>query len=147
RIISRGIKEYAGAVLITLFLFPVSGESQQNTYTSEGKLLKQADKYFKAQDFAGAFPLYSQLVSLYPKDPNYNYRYGACMLFTRADKEKPLIYLEYAVKDPTVEVLAFYYLGRAYHLNYLFNKAIASYTRFNTLASASEKKDYPVAHL
>src|SRR5687768_12193381 len=34
----------------------------------------QADKAFKKEDYTAAYKLYSQLVSNFPKDPEFNYR-------------------------------------------------------------------------
>ncbi len=115
-------------------------------HETENRLKKAANKYFEEENFLEAYPLYSQLLSLYPRDPNYNYRFGACMLFTKADKNKAVEYLSYSVKQPDVENLAFYYLGRALHLNYRFNEAIRTYKRFEQIASPAELKKYPVRH-
>ncbi len=121
--------------------------AQSNTaHETEDRLKKAAAKYFEEGDFIEAYPLYSQLLSLYPRDPNYNYRFGACMLFTKADKNKAVEYLEYSVKQTEVDDLAFYYLGRAFHLNYKFNEAIRFYKKFEQIASSSDMKKYPVRH-
>src|SRR5580704_3443982 len=113
-------------------------------HETENRLREAANKYFEEENFIEAYPLYSQLLSLYPRDPNYNYRFGACMLFTKADKNKAVEYLSFSVKQPDVEDLAYYYLGRALHLNYRFNEAIRTYKRFEQIASPSELKKYPV---
>ena len=68
----------------------------QGTFKSEGDLKKQAEKLFEAESYTQAFPLYSQLLALYQKDANYNYKFGACMLYANEDKEKPILYLKYA---------------------------------------------------
>ena len=38
----------------------------------------QAAELFAAGKYAEALPLYSQLVSLYPRDAELNYRFGTC---------------------------------------------------------------------
>jgi hypothetical protein len=137
------------AVFILVLLLQPTLEIKAQTdaaHETEARLKKAAAKYFDEGDFLEAYPLYSQLLSLYPRDPNYNYRFGACMLFTNADKNKAVDYLEFAVKQPDVEVLAYYYLGRALHLNYRFNEAISSYQKFEDLAPSSESKKYPVVN-
>ena len=67
----------------------------------EEDLKKQAEKYFEDEDYNLAYKLFAQLVSLYPKDPNYNYKLGVCMLFTEPDKKKPYSYLQLATKNPS----------------------------------------------
>ena len=127
----------------------LSAQSAQSAsaHETENRLRKAAAKYFDQGDFIEAYPLYSQLLSLYPRDPNYNYRFGACMLFTKADKNKAVEYLEYSVKQTNVDDLAFYYLGRAFHLDYKFNEAVRYYKKYEQTASSSDLKKYPVRHL
>lgn len=115
-------------------------------HETENRLKKAANKYFEEGNFIEAYPLYSQLLSLYPRDPNYNYRFGACMLFTKADKNKAAEYLSFSVRQTSVDDLAYYYLGRALHLNYKFNEAIRTYKKFEQIASSTELKKYPVKH-
>lgn len=116
----------------------------QNTFSSEDDLKKEAKKLFENEQYAEAYPLYSQLLSVYPKDPNYNYRFGICMLYTSENKEKPISYLEYAAKQPDVEKDVFFFLGKAYHVNYRFDDAISMYNRFKKEASSYQQKKLQV---
>ncbi|MCC6251818.1 MAG: PD40 domain-containing protein [Bacteroidia bacterium] len=112
----------------------------QNNFGSEKELRKQADNYFKENDYTAAFPLYSQLLSLYPKDPVFNYKYGVCMLYAKENKEKPLPYLIFAAGKEDVDDDIYYHLGRAYHLNYRFDDAIAQYKIFKEKKKKSSTK-------
>lgn len=125
-----------GGILLPGVLF------SQNKETAETE--KQAATYFEEGNYIQSQKLYNQLITLYPKDPNYNYRYGACVLFTESDKQKSLKYLEFAVSQPEVENEAFYYLGKGYHFNYRFNEAIEYYNKFQSRASSKELKNIPV---
>lgn len=117
----------------------------QDDISSEDELKKKANELFEMDEFAEAKPLFAQLLSLYPKDPNYNYKYGACLLESSSDKEEPLKYLQFAItKRGSVDDLAQYYLGRAYHLNYYFAKAVKAYSRFKRNASSENMKKYMV---
>jgi len=116
----------------------------QTTFTSEEDLKKEAKKLFDSEQYAEAYPLYSQLLSVYPKDPNYNYRFGICMLYTSENKEKPISYLEYAAKQPDVEKDVFFFLGKAYHMNYRFDDAIVAFNRFKKEASSYQQKKVQV---
>ena len=58
----------------------------QTFVSSEAELKKQADKYFNAEKYEAALPDYSRLLSLYPQEPLFNYRFGVCLLL--AGKEK-----------------------------------------------------------
>jgi cell division septation protein DedD len=114
-------------------LWSAQGLSAQ-TAGSEEEVKKKAAELFENEDYAAAFPLYSQLLANYPKDPNYNYRFGVCMLYSSADKTKAVPYLETASNDPSADKDVWYHLGRAYHLNYRFDDAVKSYTRYKVLA-------------
>ena len=116
----------------------------QSSVNSEDELKVKANELFMSDDFKEAKLLYAQLLSLYPKDPTYNYRYGACVLQTEADKSKPLKYLNFAASKPSVDPLVYYYLGRAYHLNYDFAKAVKLYSRFKNKAKSDVKEKYDV---
>jgi hypothetical protein len=124
------------AVIFTVLLAPASLCAQ--TPGSEADVIKNAASHFEKEDYPAAMPLYSQLLANHPNDPNYNYRFGVCMLFANADKGKALPFLEVASKDPKAEVEVWFYLGRAYHLNYRFDEAITAYTKYKKLAG--EKK-------
>ncbi|MCC6837483.1 MAG: PD40 domain-containing protein, partial [Bacteroidia bacterium] len=110
----------------------------QNSFASEEELKLQAAKLFDEDQFEEAYPLYSQLVSLYQKDVNYNFRLGVCMLYASDDKEKPIAFLEFAAKSPEVEKEVQFYLARAYHLNYRFDDAIKKYNEYKKVASAAK---------
>ncbi|TAL62246.1 MAG: hypothetical protein EPN85_03085, partial [Bacteroidetes bacterium] len=82
-------------LLFIAFLFCFHAAAQ-NVFSSEEDLKKQANKLFEEEEFGKAYPLFSQLLSLYPKDARYNYKFGTCLLFASNDKEKATPYIEYA---------------------------------------------------
>ena len=95
---------------------------------------KRADRHFKNEEFLEATPLYLRLLSLEPRNHNYNYRYGTCLLYNSKKKQSAFKYLSFAVQSETVEDEAFYYLGRAYHLTYQFKLAITNYKKYKSKA-------------
>ena len=111
---------------------------------NEDELKKQANASFEEEEYNTAYKLYSQLVSLYPKDPEYNYRLGVCMLFTEPDKKKPFTYLQIALKSPDVSKDAKFYLAKTYHVNYKFDEAIKLYNEYKQTASSSSIKKLQV---
>ncbi len=106
--------------------------------TSESDLKKQAEKLFANKEFMAAASLYSELVSVDAKNPDYNYKYGACAIYAEKDKSKSLKYLEFASKATGIDEEVFYYLGKSYHLNYRFDEAIAAFEKYKTLARAAD---------
>ena len=110
------------AVFVTQAAFAQKGTEEQ--------LIKDANSYFNSGEFLKAFPLYSQLVSLYPNHPDYNYKFGACAIYSEQDKTKAVRYLTIATGKGVEDKMAWYYLGKAYHLNYQFKDAIKAYENF-----------------
>ena len=129
---------------IALFLFaPFLALGQGG----DAQVRAQADQLFAEQRFAEAMPLYSQLVSLTPKDRNLNYRLGACMLFGAAAKEQSIGHLKFATEAPDTDPIAWYWMGRAYHLNYHFKEAQVAYQRFLGTADKKTLAAWPVEAL
>ena len=123
--------------LFLLLCFAVQAQDQNEV----NALKKEANKLFEEENYTKAYPLYAQLVSNYSKDPDFNYRLGVCMIYSEPDKKKCLSYLNTAAKTfetPPKELP--YYLGKAYHINYLFDDALKYYNEFKTTASASLQK-------
>ena len=112
-------------IVITIFLFGCSFVSAQDT---KEDIEKEAQSFFKKRDFIEATPLFLRLLSLEPRNPNYNYKYGTCLLYNADKKNEAFKYLNYSIqKDSEVEDEAYFYLGKAYHLTYRFSKAIKNY--------------------
>ncbi|HNR85701.1 MAG TPA: hypothetical protein PKN38_03760, partial [Taishania sp.] len=103
----------------------------------------KADAFFVNNQFVEATPLYLRLLSLQPRDYEYSYKYGACLLYNSNNKQDALRYLTYAVKNPVNTAEPHYFLGKAYHLNYQFNEAITEYKSYLQLAGtkATYSKD------
>ncbi|MCB0402442.1 MAG: PD40 domain-containing protein, partial [Flavobacteriales bacterium] len=122
-------------------LFSVTAVAQ---YGSEAELKEAADKMFNEEKYNEALPLFGQLLSLYPKDLNYNYKYGACVLYGSKEKEDALKYLKFATSKSTVDAEAFYFLGRAYHHNYQFAPAKVNYNKFKQKADSRAMQRFDV---
>lgn len=125
-----------------LFLFLLSCFAFQAQDPKElNALKKEANTLFEEENYTKAYPLYAQLVSNYSKDPEFNYRLGVCMIYSEPDKKKCLSYLNTAAKNfETAPKELPYYLGKAYHINYLFDDALKYYNEFKTSASPSLQK-------
>ncbi|MDD5571181.1 MAG: hypothetical protein PHD97_08500 [Bacteroidales bacterium] len=119
-------------------------EAQTVLRGEESKVKETADKYFSKEDFISAQPLYSQLLSLHQQNAEYCYKFGVCLLYTNTkDLNQAIKYLEYALKQSGTPNKIYYYLGRAYHLDYRFNEAIYNYTKYSSFLkdNSTEKND------
>jgi hypothetical protein len=131
-------------ILFLSLLLSIISIQAQNNFSSQEELKKEADRLFYDGQYDKCLPLFSQLLSNYPKDPNYNYKFGASQLFAESDKEKPLRYLKFAASKPNVNPEAYYFLARAYHLNYEFDAAITYYNKFKSKADKKQLEQFPV---
>jgi hypothetical protein len=137
------MNKYLRLIYLLLFLLSfntlVVKAQTQADFGSEEEFKKQAAKLFDEEEFVKAYPLYTQLVSLYKKDPDYNYRLGVCMIYSIQDKEKAIPYLEFALRTPDkVDKEAYFYLAKAFHLTYRFDDAIKRYQAYKKIASGAK---------
>ncbi len=126
---------YRHILIIASFLFlSVPAFSQ-----TEEEMKTKADAFFENANFLEATPLYLRLLSLKPRDFDYNYRFGTCLLFNSDNKKEAIKHLNYAASNPSAVPETFYYLGKALHLNYQFSEAIKQYEKFISVRSKPSK--------
>jgi epidermal growth factor receptor substrate 15 len=101
---------------------------------TEESLRAKAEKLYKAEDYVQATKVYTQLLAIQPRDYFYNFRYGTCLLYNSQKKSAAIKHLDYASKAETIDPEVFYYLGKAYHLNYQFNDAIKNFNIYKSKA-------------
>ena len=131
----NSIKTY-GFLFFIIFSFNLNG---QENFKNEGERIKYANNLFEEQKFIEAEPHMSNFLSN-KNNSEYNFKYGVCVLFKYADKSKSIPYLKKAIKDPQVDPRAYFYLGRVYHYNYLFQDALNQYKKYKSLASSKQAK-------
>jgi hypothetical protein len=96
----------------------------------EKKKPEEALSAFKNNDYEKALALYASLLKNDQADPFNNYYYGVCLVKLDRNKAKAInsLLIASAIKEMPADV--FFYLGRAYHLSYLFQDAIKAYEQF-----------------
>jgi hypothetical protein len=107
---------------------------------SENDLKTQAESLFNQDKFVEATSYYLRLIALNPRSTEYNYKYGTCLLFNSLKKQDAFKYLKYSITDPSINPEAYFYLGKAYHLNFQFDNAIQNY---NIYVEKSANKPNP----
>ncbi len=115
----------------------------QNLTEGEIELENEAVSLFKNKQFYEALPKFSQLLSLHPKNPDYNFGYAVCLIETNTNTTKAIDYLNFASSKSNNPVI-YFYLGRAYHLNYKFDEALINFGSFKNKAAPYELKEYDV---
>ena len=102
--------------------------------------LKEGNDYFEAFRYSTALEHYKAAQGFNPDNALLNYKVGMCYLKTMT-KVKSIPYLEKALKlDPQVKADARYLLGRGYHLNYEFDKAIEEYKTYRANPGVEAKQ-------
>lgn len=99
---------------------------------NEAQLRSKADNLFQSQDYVAATPAFLQLLALQPRSAEYNYKYGTCLVFNGRKKQDAIKYLQFATSSGNVDNEAFYYMGKAFHLNYQFEEAIKFYNAYKS---------------
>ncbi len=131
-----------GAYILLLVLLACLRANGQNDQSS---LLKKANDLFEQGAYAKANPSFAQLLSLDPTNPEYSYKYGATALYGDPKKrEEAIKYLRYASGKSGVDPEVWFFLGRAYHLNYQFRDALSAYERYNGLAAKKQAEKWQV---
>ncbi len=108
----------------------------------------EANQLMEEKLWNKSIDIWLSLFSTNNTNANVNYKLGYCFLQTSNEKLKALPYLKAAATrevttkydpyDPTevkAPVEAYYYLGRAYHISYELDDAIATYNELLTLIS------------
>ena len=129
------IKTY-GFLFFIFFSFSLLG---QENFKNEGERIKYANNLFEDKKFIEAEPHMSNFLSN-KNNSEYNFKYGVCVLFKYADKSKSIPYLKKAIKDSDVDPRAYFYLGRVYHYNYLFQDALNQYEKYKSISNTKQAK-------
>jgi hypothetical protein len=128
-------------------LFSAAVSFAQKSPASESDLKKQAEKLFEKEVYQEALPMYSQLLSLYPREAVYNYRYGVCLLMSGQDKTGAATYLEAAAKVKETDADVHFYLGRSYMFMDHFNEALAEFSQFKKTGTSAKQSKLGVDRL
>ena len=128
---------------IATFCFLLATVSFLGQSKEEDQLRRDADTWFENNEFAKAFPLYSQLVSLHPQDADLNFRFGTSALYAGIEKEKSIKHLTFAVKKNCADPRVYFYLGKAFHLNYEFAEAKTNYQLYLKNKDPKDKNPLP----
>ncbi|MGM0624948.1 MAG: hypothetical protein ACQES0_03625 [Bacteroidota bacterium] len=110
----------------------------------EQSLLETAESHMNSEKYKEAAGIYSQLLSLHTDEAYFRYKYAACKIKLNQDIDKAIEYLNVAKEQNSIPEID-YYLGLAYHLQYLFDKALYHYNNFNPRDLPRRERDkFPV---
>ncbi|MBL4658508.1 MAG: PD40 domain-containing protein, partial [Flavobacteriales bacterium] len=120
-------------------------------------LFKEAEAHWENHSYVSAIKAYNRLAELDRGNSNIYYKLGRCHLESGIETELAVFYLKRAIKNtsksynpnsPTehnVPEIAYFYLGRAYHLINKFDKAITYYQKCALVLSRKHKLQTEIA--
>lgn len=94
---------------------------------SQEEMKDKANTLFEKEQYVEATPLYLRILSIDPRNFELNYKYGACLLYNSNQKKDALKYLSYSVTDANIDPRAYFFTGKALHLDYQFEEARKQY--------------------
>ncbi len=127
---------------LILFLIPGTVFSQRDSLRN---VFLDAESWFLFEEYADALPLYLGLLKNDPGNHNLKYKIGICLLNDPYQKHMSIKYLteasdninpnykENSYKETTAPPDVLYYLGDAYLVNELMDRAIESYEQFQKI--------------
>ena len=135
-------------VLIATFIFALFSVNAQESFNQK---FLEANTLMEENQYNVALPIWLELQAEQPDNFNINYKVGLCYIKSANDKKKALDYLVKAVQNTTNNydpfsaaekkspVEAYFYLAKAYHINYDLDAALLNY---NTFKEKISKKHY-----
>ena len=137
----KASKSQINIFLLSLFLTFVS------SFVFSQEINEELDALINEANYDEAIQLADALLRHSPKDASLNFKIGYCYLNTVLRKDKSLFYLKKAVEvykktnSNSIEAIeAKFQLGKAYHVNYQFEKAIETFTSLKNQVKNQEVK-------
>jgi len=134
-------------IFIIFFLTITTSISAQ--FGSRGKEFNyvDAENFYKVNNFYDALPLYQILLDKYPRIVEYRMKIGICHLNLADSTEKAIDYLSEVYDKKSKEPDVLFYLGKAYAINYRFDKAKEIFNKALTSKYVSNKLKEEIPHL
>jgi len=133
------MKRFLLSSFLVLLLSPALIFAQRDSLRN---VFLDAESWFLFEEYADALPLYESLLKSDPGNDNLKYKIGICLLNDPYQKDKAIQYLldasnninpaykDNSLKERTAPPDALYYLGNAYLVNELLDRAVESYEEF-----------------
>lgn len=102
---------------------------------------EEALQLFEKEKYTEALPFFKRMITMFPKDPRYQYYTGACMVQNNLDLKKAIEYLKFAA-DRDVPRDIYYFIGKAYSYQYLFDDALDAFLKFQQFGDRTQKEKW-----
>lgn len=126
-------------------IFQVNFSPKDSTTQTTERRNYISDDFYYEENFKASIPLYNRLLSGKLNDPELNFKLGFAYLHTEDERENAIVFFNKAIENISrssaqKDLLnrAYFYLGRAYHLTYQFDKAISTYNTLKKKVSGND---------
>lgn len=118
-------------LLFVLFCLVIKTSAGQLTVRETQKLFLKADNAFEYGDYLGALQMYKTIYPYDSTNSELNFKIGVCLFEIKKFRKSATPYFEKTSIADFPE--ANYYLGKLYHLQRKYEKAIACFTQFKSM--------------
>ncbi|MBC7412298.1 MAG: PD40 domain-containing protein [Bacteroidia bacterium] len=91
---------------------------------------QSAEDLYKYHNYKEAVKKFIAQASQNKTNPDWNFKVGKCYLEMNGEKKKAIPYLQAAIQNNYKDIEVVKLLGRAYHYDYQFDKAIEQYNKY-----------------
>lgn len=133
-------------ILLLLSTFFVNAQESSTLTNKEAKdLLEKAEQNFEEQNYIDALDKFKHLYEFKPSDLYYKLMLGICYTYSPEEKDKSIEIIEQVkITNPEYNLVNFY-LGKAYAVNYDFDKAVTLFNMYLTNSSGSDEEEVGLA--
>ncbi|MCB9364803.1 MAG: OmpA family protein [Flavobacteriales bacterium] len=138
----NNIRLFAVMALLITSVFVYAQDNEKLTTKTAKELLDKAELNFEEKNYIDALDKFKQLHDFKPSDLYYKLMMGICYTYSPEEKEKAIETIEQVkITNPEYNLVNFY-LGKAYAVNYEFDKAVNLFNMYltgNVSADEEEK--------
>ncbi len=139
-----------GIVSVLLFISTLAF-SQSKSKIALTRSMNDVKRYILFSNYKSALPFAQHLLRSDTSNANFNYLVGICYFHLPIEKTKAIPYLqkasrkinpnynEYSIAETKAPAKVWLYLGKSYQSNFLFDKAIEAYNKYNEITANAEK--------
>lgn len=139
--------KYIKIISVILFLSASMNLSSQENYEQK---YKEAEKNIEEGNLTKALDFFKEILVIQPNNAHYNFKAGFLCYNIAGKRDSAIIYLEKATKDVSITFKdqftdsvapaeTWFYLGRIYHSNYMFDEAIECFEKYNKIGQETSK--------
>jgi len=126
--------------IVFLLLMLVGAVKAQPKNEKISRLAEDAEVYMEDEDWDKAYETYDKIIQIDNSNPFFKFRKGVCALHLADKKAETIQLFQEVIKESPEDKIVIYFLGRAYHHDYQFEKAIKHFDEY--LASNQEDQNY-----